>query len=110
MQLQYVYIATVVLQLLLWDMISSKDMDNKNLPSIKVLFVKLYNAHVWAEAHPQEKHPERWNGYLLPYLEDIYNELEKLGGWREFSMALFAFGIDYLQAMRSWEDEHKDTG
>lgn len=79
---------------------------NNNILKIKLLFRKLYSAYIWASTHPQEKHPERWNKKLLPYLDEVYDELEELGVWRGFSMALFAFGIEYVEAMRAWKDEN----
>jgi len=75
-----------------------------DLPAIKVLFGKLYKAHVWAASHCQEEYPEQWVGKLLPYLDGVYADLEKLGVTTSFSAGLFAFGIEYTQALRCWED------
>lgn len=76
-----------------------------DLNKIKELFKKLYAAVGWARLHPQDGEPELWQERVLPLLDKYYDELEKLGVPREFSMCLFCFGIDYLTAVRSWTTE-----
>jgi hypothetical protein len=81
-----------------------------DLPAIKVLFSKLYKAHLWALAYPQETNPDKWRTELLPVLDSYYTALESLGVDRTFSMCLFCFGIPYLEAYRGWTTEaHRPT-
>lgn len=75
----------------------------EKLPIVKQLFEKIYNAHIYCLKHPQETNKELWDSKILPLLDSYYNQLEKLGVPPEFSMCLFVFGIDYLQAVRSWK-------
>lgn len=76
-----------------------------NLPRIKELFRKIYNAYGWSLVHPQQGNEELWEKSVLPVLDKYYDELAQLGVPREFSMCLFCFGIDYLTAFESFIKE-----
>ena len=75
---------------------------NEILLEIKSLFLKVASAAVWCAVHPQVSNAERWNKQVIPLLEKYYCRLEELGVDRQFSEAVFIFGIDGDVAYRSW--------
>ena len=68
---------------------------SNNLLVIKSLFKKLASAGIWCQSHRQTEQSQ-----LL--IESYYEALERLGVFKQFSWAVFIFGISGEVAHRSW--------
>ena len=68
---------------------------NDSLLEIKVLFKKLVSASVWCQSHQQTEQSEC-------LIENYYEALERLGGWKEFAVAVFVFGVSSEVVFKSW--------
>lgn len=77
-------------------------MDN-NLLETKYLFKKLASASVWCRTHQVTEQ-------ALVLIGQYYEALELLGVDRQFSKAVFVFGITAEVAYQSWIGEGKREG